>query len=288
MSNFIGINPRRVRSWGFAISLIASAGVLATSTFAEEPNRSQQVLTSSQTKTDAFPVVEFRRYTIKPGGREQFAQYFQSYFPEAFQQLNAMALGQFLERDHQNGFTWLRGFPNIETRAIANSAFYYGPVWKEHRVTLNNLIDDSDNVILMHPLEPGRGIPVLPAVDPVTEADGAHGILVAQLFAVKPDEVENFARQVEPVFARYREAGIREAGVLVTLNVANNFPQLPVRSDGPYLLWLGLVKNQTMLEKSWQPMMELASNAFNDTRLLRQPVETITMDPTSRSRLRWQ
>ena len=35
-------------------------------------------------------------------------------------------------------------------------------------------------------------------------------------------------------------AGIREAAVLVTLDVTNNFPQLPVRSDGPYLVWLGI------------------------------------------------
>jgi len=31
--------------------------------------------------------------------------------------------------------------------------------------------------------------------------------------------------------------------VLVTLDVPNNFPQLPVRTDGPYLVWLGIVRD---------------------------------------------
>jgi hypothetical protein len=31
-----------------------------------------------------FQVIEFRRYTIRDGEREHFAQYFESYFPEAF------------------------------------------------------------------------------------------------------------------------------------------------------------------------------------------------------------
>src|SRR5689334_9389900 len=35
----------------------------------------------------SFQVYEFRRYTIKPGEREHFAQYFEAWFPEAMQQL---------------------------------------------------------------------------------------------------------------------------------------------------------------------------------------------------------
>lgn len=114
-----------------------------------------------------FQVIEFRRYTITPGGQQDFASYFQSYFPEAFEQLGAIAFGQFTERGNPASFTWLRGFKHLEGRAIVNSAFYYGPLWKEHKATLNALIVDSDNVMLMRPLRP---VPVLPAVDPVKGA----------------------------------------------------------------------------------------------------------------------
>ena len=40
-------------------------------------------------------IVELRRYVITPGERDNFAQYFESYFPEAFQQLGATVFGQF-------------------------------------------------------------------------------------------------------------------------------------------------------------------------------------------------
>ncbi len=223
-----------------------------------------------------FQVVEFRRYTINEGGRRQFCTYFETYFPEAFEQLGAIAIGHFLERNKPNMFLWLRGFHSMDDRARLNAAFYYGPLWKEHRTTLNNLIIDSDNVILMRPLRP---ITILPAVDPVKEADGARGVAVAVLFTVKPGAVDAFAQQAEANFERFRAAGIREAAVLVTLDVTNNFPQLPVRSDGPYLVWLGIAPD----DKAIEPVV--AAHFASD--LLRAEPEVIVLDPGKRSRLRW-
>lgn len=44
-------------------------------------------------------IVELRRYVITPGERDNFAQHFESYFPEAFQQLAArVALAAAAER----------------------------------------------------------------------------------------------------------------------------------------------------------------------------------------------
>lgn len=54
-----------------------------------------------------FQVVDFRRYIVKKGERERFAQYFESYFPEAFQQMGAIAFGQFFECKNPVGFTGL-------------------------------------------------------------------------------------------------------------------------------------------------------------------------------------
>ncbi len=234
-----------------------------------------------------FQAFEFRRYTIKDGEREHFARYFESYFPEAFQQLGAIAAGSFFERRNHFGFTWIRGFRTIEDRAIANAAFYYGPAWKEDKKTLNNLMADSDNVPLLRPLSPERGIPILPAVDPVTEANGAQGILVAQIFAVKANSVEAFAKEAETTFARYRAAGAREAGVLVTLDVTNNFPQLPIRTDGPHLVWLGIFSDNQMLENEFAPVAERSLPSLSATGLLRAAPELVILDPTHRSRLRW-
>ena len=234
-----------------------------------------------------FQVFEFRRYTIREGEREHFAQYFESYFPEAFQQLGAIAGGSFFERRNKFGFTWIRGFHTIEDRAVANAAFYYGAVWKEHKKTLNDLMTDSDNVMLLRSLSPERGVPILPAVDPVTEANGAQGVVVAQIFAVKANSAEAFAKEAEATFARYRAAGAREAGVLVTLDVTNNFPQLPIRTNGPYLVWLGIFRDNQMLENEFAPVAERSLPSLSATGLLRAAPELVILDPTHRSRLRW-
>lgn len=234
---------------------------------------------------DAYQTIELRRYTIKEGEREHFVRYFEAYFPEAFQQLGALALGQFRERGNPQMFTWLRGFKDIDARAIVNSAFYYGPVWKEHRTRMNDLLIDSDNVLLLRPLAQGRGVPVLPAVDVVNET--AHGVVLAQIFTVKKDEIEAFAARAEGAFATYRDAGVREAGVLVTLDVANNFPQLPVRTDGPYLVWLGIVEDDQALEDRFRRLADDASQSLAASGMLRSAPELIVLDPAPRSRLRW-
>src|SRR5215469_7316017 len=197
-----------------------------------------------------FQAIEFRQYTVKPGERKHFAQYFDTYFPEAFQQLGAIAAGSFFERKHPNGFTWIRGFHTIDDRAVGNAAFYYGSVWNEHRNTLNDLMTDSDNVILLRPLNADRGVPILPAVDPVNEPNGAQG-------------------------------------VVVTLDVRNNFPQLSVRTDGPYLVWLGVLRDNQTLERDFTPVVDGSAASLNSIGLLRSTPEFIVLDPTPRSRLRW-
>jgi len=243
------------------------------------------LMKSSSLLTD-FQVIEFRRYTIRDGEREHFAQYFESYFPEAFQQLGAVAVGQFLERGNDSRYTWLRAFHDVDDRAKANALFYYGPLWKEHAETLNSLMTDSDNVLLLRPLSRERGITVLPAVDPVKEEKGAQGIAIAQIFAVKAGNVDAFAQQAESTFGRYREAGAREAAVLVTLDAPNNFPQLPVRTDGPYLVWLGIVENESSL-RSFTRLLESAQQSLSRTDLLKAAPEIVVLDPTKRSRIRW-
>ncbi len=234
-----------------------------------------------------FQVVELRRYTIKPEERQNFALYFESYFPEAFEQLGAIVFGQFLSRDDDSLFIWLRGFRDMYARATVNGAFYYGPLWREHSGRMNRHLIDSDNVLLLRPLSPERSIPVFPAVDPVEEPDGADGIVIAQIFAITPNELETAAKQAENIFARYRAAGMHEAGVLVTLDTPNNFPQHPIRTDGPFLVWLGLVRNNESLDKNFETLTREAAQVLRAAGLLRDEPELLIMNPTRRSRLRW-
>lgn len=235
-----------------------------------------------------FRVFEFRRYAVVDGTRDKFATYFDAYFPESFEQLGAVAVGQFLERKNPNGFTWIRGFHSLEERAAVNAAFYFGPLWHEHAKTANDLLANSDNVLLLQPLSASREPIVYPAVDPVTEPTGAHGIVVAQIFTVVAGQVDAFARAAESTFATYRAVpGVREEGVLVTLDVKNNFPGLPIRTDVPFVVWLGVVKDEATLDHGLQPVVDRAAPALTATRLLRGEPEWDVMVPTHRSRLRW-
>lgn len=234
-----------------------------------------------------FEVVELRRYTTTPGGRSAFARCFESFFPEAFQQIGSIAFGHFGERARPDGFTWLRGFHDMDARAAQLGAFYYGPLWREHKKTMNDLLVDSDDVLLLRPLHPERGVLVLPAVDPVREEKGAGGVVAAQIFAVKPEALASFAARAETELAAYARAGAREAGLLVTLDAPNNFPQLPVRTDGPYLVWLGVVPDEETLSRRLGPLAERTAGALEKGGLLRRAPEWVVLDPAPRSRLRW-
>jgi hypothetical protein len=270
-----------------AILCLTVGGIASSSASAETSQDFGGLSMETVKHLGAFQAIEFRRYTTSEGERQNFATYFDSFFPEAFEQLGAIAFGSFFERGSTTHFTWIRGFHTMDDRAIANSAFYYGPVWKEHKAAVNAILPDSDNVMLLKPLNPERGVLVLPSVDPVIESQGAHGVVVAEIFSVKTNGEEAFARQAETVFARYRAAGVREAGVLVSLAVTNNFPALPIRTDGPFLVWLGIVKDNQALESQFNPLAQSANKTFADTGLLRSAPELVILDPTKRSRLRW-
>jgi DNA-binding SARP family transcriptional activator len=69
--------------------------------------------------------------------------------------------------------------------------------------------------------------------------------------------------------------------------VPNNYPQLPVRSDGPFLVWLGVLPNDQAFETQFAPVAEQAQQKLFATGLLRNTAELVVLHPTHRSRLRW-
>ncbi len=86
--------------------------------------------------------------------------------------------------------------------------------------------------------------------------------------------------------ADYGDAGARPAGLLTTLDVPNNFPRHPLRSDGPDLVWLGVVPDERTL-LTLQAAAERGAATLAQAGHLRAPAEWIALDPTPRSRLRW-
>jgi hypothetical protein len=74
--------------------------------------------------------------------------------------------------------------------------------------------------------------------------------------------------------------------VLVTLDVPNNFPQLPIRTDGPFLVWLGVVEDDAAL-KHFEALASDVEHSLVETGMLRGTPERLVLNPTPRSRLRW-
>jgi hypothetical protein len=252
---------------------------------AAEPAMSQPTPILAPDHLRDFDVVELRRYTVSPGQRARFAAWFDAYFPEAFEQLGAMVFGQFLERDAPDHFVWLRGYHDMLDRPVVNSAFYYGPLWREHRAKVNAILPDSDNVLLMRAVA-GHPVPVLPAVDPFDGTDGARGTLVVQLLPVAQGRADAVAATLADAAARYPHEGVVDAGLLQTLDAPNNFPQLPVRVDGDWVAWIGVARDAGALARL-QPAMEAIERQLAADGELRAPAERIVAAPTPRSRLRW-
>ena len=103
------------------------------------------------------PVVELRQYTLHRGQRDVLIDLFDREFVEAQEQMEMKIIGQFRDLDHPNRFVWLRGFPDMASRAKALNDFYSGPVWKAHREAANATMIDSDNVLLLCPAFPTSG-----------------------------------------------------------------------------------------------------------------------------------
>ena len=280
----------QMKAWSYPVGRLGALSfclvlVAVGLTPAEQRQPANQIMNDNN-PLSSFQVIEFRRYTIKEGQRENFIRYFETYFPEAFEQLGALALGQFRERGNASGFVWLRGFHSRFDRPIVNAAFYFGPLWREHSLKMNSLMKDSDNVLLLRPLAPDTEVTVLPAVDPVTEKNGVMGIAVAQIFSLKNQPDESSSAKLRGTFSSYCVPGVREAGILVTLDTPNNFPQLPVRNDGPFLVWLGIVRDEESKESFTAAAQRLGETLASE-KLLRDTPELLVLEPTPRSRLRW-
>jgi hypothetical protein len=77
-----------------------------------------------------YPVVEFRQYTLHPGRRDDLIGLFERELIEPQETAGMALVGQFRDADDPDRFVWLRGFPDMKTRAEALGRFYYGPMWK--------------------------------------------------------------------------------------------------------------------------------------------------------------
>jgi hypothetical protein len=218
-------------------------------------------------------IVELRQYTLVPGRRDVLIALFEQEFVETQEAVGMDIIGTFRDADNPDRFVWLRGFPDMESRARSLAAFYGGPAWKAHREAANATMIDSDNVLLLRPAWPGSGF----ASDGVRAPRGAtsspEGFVIATIFSLAApatDELVAAFRRAIPALAA--EA---KAAAFVTESRANTFPALPVREGEHVFVWFALFE-----DKASAPELpaELAAR-------LPKPPEVLRLIPTARSRL---
>ena len=241
--------------------------------------------------TGCCPIVELRRYTLHPGKRDTLIELFEREFIETQEAAGIQLIAQFRDIDRPDVFTWLRGFTDMESRAAALSAFYDGPTWRAHRDAANDTMIDSDNVLLLRPVQPGSGFVFARANRPSVGATVIPSALfVATIYPLAPTAANDFPgifdRAIKPELIA---SGATPLALLETEPARNTFPRLPVREGEHVFVCFARFadvatydRHVATLEKS--PGWREAARPVLGSHLV-SPVETLRLTPTARSRL---
>ena len=185
-------------------------------------------------------VIELRRYVLVPGGRDDLIDIFDRCFVESQEELGIRVVGQFRVRGEPDVFAWIRGFPDMASRARSLEAFYgESEAWRRNREAANATMIEFGNVLLLKPAGRCPGFVLNPADRPgpeATESDG--GMIVAGIFAseraITDELVAGFESDGIPGL---RESGLVPLAYFVTEPSPNTFPALPVREGENVFVW---------------------------------------------------
>lgn len=241
--------------------------------------------------TPCCSVLELRQYTLYPGKRDVLIDLFEREFVES-QELTGMRLvGQFRDLDRPNKFVWLRD--DLEARRVSLQTFYDGPVWKAHREAANATMEDSDNVLLLRPVEARWAFAAAShnTRPPAGAAGGPAKLVFANLYSLSTPVDESFRRlfdhEIAPALV---EAGAPPLAALETEPSENTFPRLPVRTGENVFIWFVSVGSEAELPAlearlAHSPRWTRAVAPERARRLSRAP-ERMRLAPTTRSLLR--
>ena len=229
--------------------------------------------------SDGSAVLELRQYTLHAGQREPLIELFERHLLDGQEACGIRVLGQFRDAEDPDRFVWVRAFRDMPARAECLKRFYGGPLWKAHRQAANATMVDSDNVLLLRPVDASAGF-----------TPGRDALYVATIYLLTRPVDEDFLRffetQMRPVLS---ETGAPPIARLMTESVANNFPALPVRASDHAFVWFASFASgadydgHLVRRKASRPWNELVQPALS-TRLRSAP-EVLRLEPTTHSRL---
>jgi len=238
-------------------------------------------------------VIELRDYTLRPGRRDELIALFEREFIETQEAAGARVIAQFRDLDRPDHFVWLRGFADMTARKRALEAFYGGASWATHRDAANATMIDSDDVRLLRPARPSWALatPAAPRAHRDADTAPAAALYVLTLCALQVAPYSAFKRWFErDALPLLREAGAMPIAVFETEPALNDYPRLPVRTDGQVFAWLARVTSAAAWALAEQRLQ--AQRAWRDDVMPRlqapstRPARTLRLQPTTRSLLR--
>lgn len=236
-------------------------------------------------------VFELRQYTLKPGQRDVLIELFDREFVETQEAVGMRVCGQFRDEDHPERFVWIRAFADMKAREHALTSFYSGPAWKAHGKQAAATMIDSDNVLLLRPVDPPGGFNDLPAKRPSVGAPAPPSALVtATIYSLRAETRDEFASFfLERLLPALRDSGITPRAVFATEHSPNTYPALQVREGEEVVVWFASFENAEALAASADRLSRSERWAQVNSELetyLRAPPELLRLRPTGRSLLR--
>ena len=224
------------------------------------------------------PVVELRQYTLHPGQRDLLIELFDGKLIEPQEAVGMRVIGQFRDLDRPDRFVWLRGFSDMASRRESLEAFYGGPVWRAHKDAANATMIDSDDVLLLRPVNTTSGFDDAPPRPAVGMRDGA--MFVATICSLDtPAGAIELERGLMPALASTTPPTL---AIFVAETSENTYPALPVRTGEHVVVWVQ--RTETALqEATMQASIDLAKEWLPG--LLGAPAQ-LRLAPTARSELR--
>jgi hypothetical protein len=235
--------------------------------------------------TNDNEIIELRDYTLRPGLRDDLISLFEDNFIESQENAGMRIIATFRDLDRPDHFVWLRGFPSMAARGAALGAFYSGPVWATHRALANETMLDSDNVFMMRPLIPMKSSATRPPVGSSSIPDSVFRVEIYFPGAGREEDfAAYYASQIDPL---WRAADGFPLARFVSDARANNFPQLPIRSDRVFVSLIGFADeaaHERSVEAVNSAMRSHAWRKWNDNFV--RPPATLKLQPTARALLR--
>jgi quinol monooxygenase YgiN len=236
------------------------------------------------------PIIELRQYTLHPGQRETLIDLFDRELVESQEATGMTVIAQFRDVDRPNVFTWMRGFPDMPSRAKSLESFYFGPVWARHSDAANATMISWDNVRLLHPVTAGSGFALGGRAAPGAAMAPIPGVLiVATIYTLKASEADDFGEFFDNTIAPIVTAhGARPFAILETEPSANNFPRLPVREGERAFVWFARFGDAAAYDRHVQALtadQRWGADVRGDVEhRSAAPAETWRLTPTRRSR----